>query len=230
MARQQAGWTRQHVSHVTCSPLPHFSTVCCRSYDKSVVASPSSSPITSQAQQNSDLVTPAFSPASSSGSGGNLQAQHAQQLSSSSLRSLAPKGVVTSHHFETLLNSSLSHPTHNSCFIFQRSLFPQAFLFRRLPVLRSVHPPPLQALDPHPHSPQAPVAALAHHARVLFKRRLRLYGPPPPPLPQGFRVWEIEAVDSRNYCYKQQRRAFMHFGFVSQLAASLHVLCALTHA
>lgn len=87
------------------------------SYDKSIVASPSSSPITSQPQQNSDLVTPAFSPASSSGSGGSLQAQHAQQLSSSSsLRSLAPKGlfVPTSPGASLRSSSSTSSPRPSS--------------------------------------------------------------------------------------------------------------------
>ena len=61
----------------------------CRSYDKSIVASPSSSPVTAQ-QHSLDHQTPAFSPASSSSSGAQLQ----QLSSSSSQRSLVPKGAL----------------------------------------------------------------------------------------------------------------------------------------
>ena len=67
-----------------------------RSYDKSIVASPSSSPVTAQPQHSLDHQTPAFSPASSSSSGGgSLQAQLQQLNASSSQRSLVPKGALS---------------------------------------------------------------------------------------------------------------------------------------
>lgn len=168
---QGSGVTTSALDKAACEPawqartLFYPSHLFCRfrSYDKSIVASPSSSPST--AQHNIEHRSPAFSPASSSGSGGSsMLAQLHQQPSSSSLRTLAPKGTPARPAISpraTLAHSPL-----------------QAFLSRRPQAQRCAPPPPPPAaLAPPLLSLQVPVAARAHRARARFRQHRRRCGP-----------------------------------------------------